>query len=190
MDSASLVSERDRVSNILATFALALSDKIGEAMRVEHNRSQTSIAALIQIEFAKPGVSIEDLRALIGLSHSATVRIIDQLVADQLVVRQRNLEHDTRQVSLTLTLSGKVLVQKALQARRHVASAVIQSLTVDELGDLSGLMNTLIPKVVSFGIEQETACRLCDLNTCPQDLCPVNICVVDGSLAQTVAPTG
>ena len=81
-------SERKRAANVLAAFALALTDKVSASIRDAAGRSDMASAALIQIGF-EPGMSIERLRLAVGLSHSAMVRVIDHLQADGLVKRER-----------------------------------------------------------------------------------------------------
>ncbi|MEZ5841477.1 MAG: MarR family transcriptional regulator [Hyphomicrobiales bacterium] len=169
-------AEKRRLANVLATFALALSDRVGEAIRDVAGRGPQATAALIQIGF-DPGLSIEALRTLIGLSHSATVRAIDGLVAEGLVRRERGLTGDSRVAALTLTKAGEAEMQKALDARAGVTGAVIDALAPGELAALNAILEKAVPAVVEFGTHQDVVCRLCDMGACPQDICPVAVCV-------------
>jgi MarR family transcriptional repressor of emrRAB len=171
--------EYDRLANVVAAFALALTDKINEAMRAKSGRSQTSSAALIQVGFSPEGLSIEGLRSMIGLTHSATVRVVDQLEADGLVTRQRNVGKDLRVSVLQLTAAGTEEMSKSLSARQDVGAAIVRDLSVDDLQKLAGLIDRMVPAVVDFGDDQDIVCRLCDIDICPQDRCPVNTCVLD-----------
>jgi MarR family transcriptional regulator, negative regulator of the multidrug operon emrRAB len=180
MTSLDIQSEKKRLANVLAAFALALTDKVNDAIRDTGGRSEMSSATLIQIGF-NPGLSIERLRSLIGLTHSATVRVIDQLAGDGLVRRERNVEGDTRVASLVLTDKGVTEMQAALVLRSLVAEPVVECFTALEMDSLASMLERAIPNVVRFGANQDVVCRLCDMGACPQDRCPVNTCVSEAA---------
>jgi MarR family transcriptional regulator, negative regulator of the multidrug operon emrRAB len=175
-------NEKKRLANVLAAFALALTDKVNDAIRDNGGRSGMSSATLIQIGF-NPGLSIERLRSLIGLTHSATVRVIDQLAGEGMVRRERNTEGDTRVASLVLTDKGVTEMQTALVSRSLVAEPVVECFTALEMDSLASMLEKAIPNVVGFGANQDVVCRLCDMRACPQDRCPVNTCVIDAAKA-------
>jgi DNA-binding MarR family transcriptional regulator len=91
-------------------------------------------AALVQIA-DHPGLTIEELRRRIGLSHSAVVRLLDRLAARDLVRRERG-QHDARTAGLQLTEQGRDLAQAVLGARKQVTAAIITRLMPDLQGDL------------------------------------------------------
>lgn len=171
-------SDRNRAANVLAAFALALTDKVSTAIRDDAGRSDMSSAALIQIGF-EPGMSIERLRLAVGLSHSAMVRVIDQLQADGLVTRERSSTGDSRVASLSLTRAGDVQMRSALAARARVTEPALQPLTVQECQTLLNLLEKALPALVKTQVDQEVVCRLCDLDACPQDCCPVGACPIE-----------
>ncbi|MFD1702800.1 MarR family winged helix-turn-helix transcriptional regulator [Methylopila henanensis] len=161
-----------RAANILAAFALALTDKVGDAMReTAEGRSPAAMAALIQIGF-EPGLSIERLRACIALSHSATVRVADQLEAAGLIERRRGAAKDARVAALALTPAGEAAMRQSLAARQEVSARLLGLLTPREVETFLGLVERMLPAAVGPGADSDVVCRLCDLEACPQDRCP------------------
>lgn len=173
-------SERKRAANVLAAFALALTDKVSGSIRDAAGRSDMASAALIQIGF-EPGMSIERLRLAVGLSHSAMVRVIDQLQADGLVKRERDPAGDSRVALLSLTRSGEAQMRDALAARERVTEPAVEKLSLQECQTLLNLLQKALPALIKTEVEQEIACRFCDLGACPQDTCPIGTCGNDPS---------
>ena len=167
--------DRKRAANILAAFALALTDKVEHGLSAVGGRSAMSSAALIQIGFA-PGVSIETLRTVIGLSHSATVRVVDQLERDGLAKRVRGAVKDSRVAALSLTDEGERAMRRELASRGAVTERLIERLSDGEIETMLGLLAKAAPALVATEVEEEIACRLCDLSVCPQDSCPISGC--------------
>ena len=83
----------NRTTNILGALALALSDRIASETGVISGMSPSAASALIQVHFY-PGISVEQLKSQIGLSHSASVRVIDLLEDAGHLGRRRITEKD------------------------------------------------------------------------------------------------
>src|SRR6266542_2469726 len=66
---------RGRQTNLLGALALALVDRLNEALVQGANRNLSSAAALVFIH-GRPGETIDFLARVLGLSHSATVRVV------------------------------------------------------------------------------------------------------------------
>jgi len=66
-----------------------------------------------------PGLSIRMLSIGVGLSHAATVRLVDRLAAEGLVERREHFT-DGRTRSLYLTAAGKVASDEVLSSRDEV----------------------------------------------------------------------
>lgn len=165
-------AEKNRRGNVLAAFALALTDKINAAMRGVGSRSESSIAALVQIKF-NAGISIDQLRAILSLSHSSCVRVVENLVVDGLVARARS-DTDSRFAVLTLTERGGAEADRLLAARAEICARLIGA--TDGAEDVLVFIEKAMPAVVSAGSDQDVVCRFCDMDICPQDRCPVNAC--------------
>ena len=78
-----------RLSNLLGAWALAVSDRVGAAAAATAGRGGQAPAALVALHQFAGGSTIEELRQVLGLSHSAAVRLIDGLVADGHVAGSR-----------------------------------------------------------------------------------------------------
>jgi MarR family transcriptional regulator, negative regulator of the multidrug operon emrRAB len=170
LEHQSALLGRDRVGNILAAFSLALTDKIAETIRAEAGRGDMASAALVHIGFNQ-GISIEKLRTMIGLSHSATVRVVEQLGREGLVIKRRDVPGDLRMSSLTLTEQGLFEMKRALAARQGVIAGILDQLSARDITDLDALLKKAVPAVVESGDGQEVACRFCDVGVPPMSAC-------------------
>jgi MarR family transcriptional regulator, negative regulator of the multidrug operon emrRAB len=162
-----------RLENIWAAISLAAVDKMEQAFAAETKRGPSAIAAIMQIG-ADPGLSIERLRQIIALSHSATVRLLDQLAADDLIRREASAGADRRARALYLTERGKQLFDAAKAARRQIAVAALERLSAQERTQLTTIVEKMFPALVTAdGIDGEVVCRFCDDKACPPERCPV-----------------
>ncbi|MGZ9723263.1 MarR family winged helix-turn-helix transcriptional regulator [Rhizobium miluonense] len=161
-----------RLENLFGAMSLALVDKMEKAFADETGFGPSAVAAVIQIG-SEPGLTIETLRRMIALSHSATVRLVDQLVASDLVLRAGGVEGDKRARSLQLTEVGQVLFDKSLAARRAVIERAFKGLKPEETEQLGRLVEKLLPALVDLGDDQDVVCRVCDQGVCDQDRCPI-----------------
>jgi hypothetical protein len=83
----------DRRDNLLGAFVLSVSDRLRRETEAAIGHTGASAAGLIIVaEF--PDRTIEFLRKAIGLSHPATVRVVDRLVEQGLVRRLSPAESD------------------------------------------------------------------------------------------------
>jgi DNA-binding MarR family transcriptional regulator len=165
-------SEERRLENIWGAVSLATVDKMEQAFATATGRGPSAVAAITQIG-AAPGMSIERLRRVIALSHSATVRLVDQLVADGLISREAFAGSDKRARSLYLTPDGAALLETAMAARRNIAVAALDRLSAEERQALTGIVEKMFPALVAPGDDSEVVCRFCDDKACPIERCPV-----------------
>lgn len=161
-----------RLENLFGAMSLALVDKMEKAFADETGLGPSAVAAIIQIG-SEPGLTIETLRRMIALSHSATVRLVDQLAASNLVLRAGGVEGDKRARSLQLTAAGQALFDKSLTARRVVIERAFKALKPEEAEQLGRLVEKLLPALVDLGDDQDVVCRVCDQGVCDQDRCPI-----------------
>ena len=161
-----------RLENLFGAMSLALVDKMEKAFVDETGLGPSATAALVQIG-TEPGLTIETLRRMIALSHSATVRLVDQLVASGLVLRGGGVEGDKRARSLQLTENGRRLFDRSLSARRAVIHRAFGVLNPDEAAEFGRLIEKLLPALVDLGDDQDVVCRVCDQDVCDQDRCPI-----------------
>jgi DNA-binding MarR family transcriptional regulator len=165
--------EERRLENIWGAITLATVDKMEQAFAAETGRGPSAVAAITQIGI-EPGLSIERLRRIVALSHSATVRLVDQLAAEGLVRRETSSGTDKRARSLYLTDEGEALFEKAKAARRRVAEAALDRLSGKERQNLITIIEKMFPALVGPGDDELVVCRFCeDGSVCPPDRCPV-----------------
>ncbi|WP_210332574.1 MarR family transcriptional regulator [Methylosinus sp. H3A] len=89
-----------RTANLLAALALELTGRLERLPKRHPNETTSSLAALNVIGFYE-GCSNNALSRALGLSHTATVRLVDKLEASGLVTSETGA--DRRFVSLRLT---------------------------------------------------------------------------------------
>jgi DNA-binding MarR family transcriptional regulator len=167
-------SRLNRTANILGALAIALSGRITAETSVAGGISPSAVSALIQVHFS-PGVSVEQLRNLIGLSHSASVRVVDVLEGMSLIGRRRMAGVDARVTSLFTTDKGRDLAREVLRVRGNITKPIVASFSPDDQLLLERVLGELIMRLVRPGPEQEYVCRFCDLSECPQDTCPMTL---------------
>jgi MarR family transcriptional regulator, negative regulator of the multidrug operon emrRAB len=156
----------DRLLNLLGAAAVGLADRIAAATEETLGESATAVAALVTVA-QYPGTSIEELRHALGLSHSATVRVVDRLAARGLVTR--GAAERGPAVALAPTAPGTRLAAQLLGVRRRVVSEVAGELPAD----VREALETLLDRLTVDPATGDRICRLCDVASCPQDRCPV-----------------
>jgi DNA-binding MarR family transcriptional regulator len=166
------VAVRERAANLLGAFAVALGGRVERAAEAASGRSGARAAALTTLA-QWPGGTIEQLRHALGLSHSATVRVIDGLVADGLAARQPLGGGPA--VRPVLTVAGAALARDVLRARRDVTVAALAVLSDDEVAALNRALEVLLDTITVDPCTGDWVCRLCELAACPQERCPVEV---------------
>jgi MarR family transcriptional repressor of emrRAB len=157
----------DRLLNLLGALAVGLGDRIAAATEETVGESATTVAALATVAQV-PGSSIEELRHTLGLSHSATVRVVDRLAVRGLVDRRPGARGPA--VAIAPTAAGSRLAGRVLDVRHRVAQEVAGEALP---GDLTAALETLLDRLTVDPQTGHRICRLCDFATCPQERCPV-----------------
>jgi DNA-binding MarR family transcriptional regulator len=161
-----------RLANRLGALALHVSDRMAAATAAEAGRGATAPAALIALSRARRH-PIEYLRHVLGLSHSATVRVIDRLSDDGLV--RRGPGPDARTVSPQLTASGDEAAHRVERARADVLLGILTGLDNDDQAALARILDRLLAQAAVNDDDATHLCRLCDVPLCQQrDACPVD----------------
>ena len=157
-----------RTSNLLGVVALAVADRIDAATREILKHAGETPAALVVIGYGL-GPSNDELRRILKLSHSGTVRLVDRLVADGLVERREG--RDGRAIALFATSRGKVLRDKTLQGRLAAIRPLLEPLPHAEQNELGQLLAKLLASIETTDMERRSLCRLCDDRVCSD--CPI-----------------
>jgi hypothetical protein len=103
-----------RLENLLGALAVGLSDAISSAVETTTGHAGAMGAALATLA-QEPGLSIERLRVPLGRTQSATVRVVDQLVAEGHAERRPG--RDQRSVAVVLTPKGTEAAARVLASR-------------------------------------------------------------------------
>lgn len=161
-----------RLENMLGALATSLADLV--RMRADSAAGHSGAAASALTYLAQePGTGINQLMDPLGLTQSATVRLVDRLAADGLVRRQAG--GNGRSVAVYLTGQGEKVTSGILAARRQVIAASLAGLADDEMARLAGLVEKMLSAITKGRADSERMCRMCDLAACPVASCPVTI---------------
>jgi DNA-binding MarR family transcriptional regulator len=171
-----------RLANLLGAWSLAVSDQVTAAAAAAAGRGGQAPAALVSLDQFAEGSTIEQLSGVLGLTHSATVRLVDALVADGHAVRRRR-RGDGRAVAIVLTRSGRAAAQRVTRARRRAVQDMLGGLSGAQRRALTAMAERLTGDVAALRLEQRAAgdlpaggwlCRLCDFEACgrPAGRCP------------------
>jgi DNA-binding MarR family transcriptional regulator len=119
------------------------------------------------------GGTIEELSRALGLSHSATVRLVDKLERSGMLERRPG--RDARSLALVATDQGAQIASGIQRARIEAVSELLTPLNAQERDELARLHEKLLAGVVAAGEPRGRICRLCDAAACghEQGRCPV-----------------
>jgi MarR family transcriptional repressor of emrRAB len=174
--------ESGRLANLIGAWALAVADRLSAATSAAAGRGAQGPAALVALhEFAGAG-TIENLSQVLGLTHSAAVRLVDGLVADGYVSRGRSTG-DRRAVSLLLTTAGRAAARRISHARAQAVEATLDGLTDAQRRSLTALVERLTSDMAALRLGERRQgaapprgwlCRMCDFEACgrPEGRCP------------------
>lgn len=175
--------EAERLTNLVGAWAMAVTDRVTAATVSAAGRGGQAPAAVVALHQFAGGCTIERLRHVLGLTHSAAVRLVDGLVADGHVSRDQGAG-DRRSVRLRLTPRGRAAARKIAHARREAVAATLADLSDSERRALTAVTERLTANLTELRLEQRARgeppeggwlCRLCDMRACgrPEGRCPV-----------------
>ena len=158
-----------RTANLLGAHALVVADRMRDAAGME----LSSAAVLSALETFADGASIDQLRRVLGLSHSGGVRIVRRLASQGLVAREAD-PTDRRAVRLHLTAEGRRAARGVIAARKETLAALLAPLGTREAAELERLLERLLAAVTDDREAANRICRLCDPDVCGHpEGCPV-----------------
>jgi DNA-binding MarR family transcriptional regulator len=134
--------------------------------------STSTVAALSSLYNFLEGATLDDLRSVLGLSHSGAVRLVDRL-ADAGLAR-RGPGRDNRSRSVTLTEQGTELAAQITKARLDAIDRLTAGLGASERRTLVELLSRVLANVVATKDGGAWTCRLCSVSACGRGrgLCP------------------
>lgn len=160
----------ERTLNLLGALALSLVDVLNTAAETSAGAGGETPAALVTLG-AQPGISINDLRQILNLSHPGTVRLIDRLEMQGFVDRRPGV--DGRTLALFLTEAGQEQRRSILAERRHQLQRAVDCLTEADREQLTRLLEKMLTAMTTSALRASEICRLCEEEVCPGDRCPV-----------------
>ena len=161
-----------RLENLLGALAVTLSDEIGSAVETATGHSGAMGAALATLA-QEPGLGIEQLRVPLGRTQSATVRVVDQLVAEGYA--ERRAGRDNRSVAVVLTGKGDQAAARVLGSREDALTDALSVLGPGERKALTAALEKVLAAITIDRAHADHICRLCDLAACPEKVCPVEL---------------
>ena len=163
-------ADRAFTANVLGTFALTITDRIGIAARRVARHGANAPAALVTLLWY-PDRPIAFLAARLRVTHPGAVQLVDRLEHDGLV--ERIPAHDGRTKLLALTPHGEAVAIEVLAERRLVLERAVSVLTEAEVRALADTMSTMLEAITDDLLTSEYMCRMCDELACPDARCPV-----------------
>jgi DNA-binding MarR family transcriptional regulator len=162
-----------REANLLGALSLAVADRIRVGAETQAQNGGAVPAALVALRTFLDGCSIAELSSVLGLSHSATVRLVDRL--EERALASRRAGEDRRAVALHLLPAGRAAASAILTARTEAIEELLGGLPVAERRKLAELMEKLLATLVATGAHRGHVCRLCDPDACGHwtGTCPV-----------------
>jgi MarR family transcriptional regulator, negative regulator of the multidrug operon emrRAB len=158
-----------RTANLLGALALMAGDRVREAAGAEPTWS----AALVSLQTMADGGSIDDLRRVLGLSHSGGVRVVKALGRAGLVELRRD-PHDGRAVQVWLTAAGREEATRIRAIRLEALDELLEPLAPADRAELDTLLARALGAATGDVDDARHICRLCDPGVCGHPArCPV-----------------
>jgi hypothetical protein len=109
----------------------------------------------------------------LGRTQSATVRVVDQLVAEGYA--ERRAGRDNRSVAVVLTDKGNQAAARVLGTREDALTDALSTLGPGERKALTSALERVLAAITTDRAHADHICRLCDLAACPEKVCPVEL---------------
>lgn len=160
-----------RTANLLGALAGEIAGRMERQGKLHPNETSSATAALNVIGFYE-GCSNGSLSRALGLSHTATVRLVDKLELAGLVRSEAGT--DKRSVALRLSDLGRERARTMIHQRCLRLGDFIGVLTSQQRRQLDDIAETLLRSMVEAAQDADHICRLCDGTACPPRRCPVH----------------
>jgi MarR family transcriptional regulator, negative regulator of the multidrug operon emrRAB len=162
----------DRTANLLGAASLAVTDLLLGATTAVAATGPSGTAALVALSRA-PGLSATELGRRIGLTQSASTRMVDSLESRGLVERRESIG---RWVALYPTEQGQRAAEAVLTTRDDRVTRLLTVLDDEERATLTALLEKLLVAAYDEKPDATLLCRLCDRDSCADGAtthCPV-----------------
>lgn len=161
------MQSRDRAHerNVIGAAGLLVGDLVRGAVEDATGVQDSTAAALTALLGWADGHHVDALAAGLRLSHSRTVRVVDALERDGLVVRRPD-PVDRRRAQVHLTAPGRRLARRAVAERTRVLDEVLGTLSAEEVTVLARAAAVLLGGAATDRATARAICRLCDVDGC------------------------
>jgi DNA-binding MarR family transcriptional regulator len=171
-----------RLANLVGALTLALSDRMRDVTEHAADHAAAGPSALIALSEFLDHPTVDEVRRVVGLTHSGAVRLVDRLEAQGYVTRHPG--RDGRSLSVVLTAKGRRAAERVRVARASAFDSVLTVLGPDEQRSLAALSEKLLEAITEQRLRDRALdrvppggwlCRLCDFEACgrPRGDCPV-----------------
>jgi DNA-binding MarR family transcriptional regulator len=163
----------DRTGNLLGALSLVIADRTADAMAEAGGRPESAAAALSALLHFLDRPSVDQLRQVLGLTSSGTVRLLDRL--EEAGYLRRGPGADGRSAAISLTEDGRAAAQRVAVARAGVLDGALDVLSPAERQAFDRLAGKVLTGLIRGPGATRWICRLCDTATCrgPAGGCPV-----------------
>jgi DNA-binding MarR family transcriptional regulator len=161
----------DRLHRLCA-LVTGLEDRLRASVEAASGLAGVAPDALLTVGHV-PGLRVDDLAAMLRVSHSGAVRTVDRLVAAGLVER-RPAPGDRRSVALRLTPAGRRARRRVLDARDRVLDDALGVLAPGDRATFGALVDRLLAGLAAAAGDDHSLCRRCDPDDCAEG-CPVDV---------------
>jgi DNA-binding MarR family transcriptional regulator len=167
------VTSITRDANLLGALSLAVTGAMLDGGPLTERLGPSGAPALLALSSWLDGGSIQQLRAILELTHSGAVRLVDRLESEGLVERRPG--RDGRTIALGVTAEGARVADGVRRERADAVEAVLAPLETGERQRLETLLETLLGGVARGGPAPGRICRMCDAVACGhyEGRCPV-----------------
>jgi DNA-binding MarR family transcriptional regulator len=149
---------------VLGALSLVIADQAEDAVSEAAGRSESAAAALSALLHFLDQPSVEEMRQVLGLTSSGTVRLIDRLEESGYV--HRTAGRDGRSTSVLLTEAGRDAAARVTAARAAVLQRSLSVLSADERAALEELVSKVLVGMIRGPGATRWICRLCDIGVC------------------------
>jgi DNA-binding MarR family transcriptional regulator len=163
-----MFSPPDRVANLLGALALEATTAQTQAADTVLGLGGAAAGALVTIA-AHPNRTVEELRAPLGLSQPGAGRLVQRLVEAGWVDRAGPGGRGGNR--LTVTATGRVLLERIFDARRAALLELLEPLGEDERQGLATMLERLLAARTTDLVCAKHLCRMCERRSCAA--CPV-----------------
>lgn len=159
----------DQTLNLLGALAVGLCD-VQVSKMCDEDLDAAQVGALLAVHFG-PQSSVGDVAVVLDLTHSGAVRVIERLVSNGLVRRQRG--PDRRRAALLCTPAGEQRACQAIADRQRSLDHVLSGLTTDEISHLHEISRKILEALPANEKQGWHICRYCSQAQCAKSGCPM-----------------